>query len=251
MASKRRNPYLDMLKGIACIAVIAMHWSFESEFRAFLLAIATRWTMPVFFAISGYFAWKSNLNSCRRKTVHILKITICASLIYLTIALLQHVSDIAGFLRSELTLKNIGAFVVFNSPMVFEKRLWFLYALLYDYLVFWFLTKKGWIKQSYIFIPITLAIHFGVAYTSRALDLGIQAGFVRNWMFEGFPCFMFGHWLHENQARIKDKNPMHWLAAGVALCVGGGWRVFAFRQRLDAYWFCTCGGLFYGLRDSC
>ena len=220
MASKRRNPYLDMLKGIACIAVIAMHWSFESEVRAILLAIATRWTMPVFFAISGYFAWKSNLNSCRRKTVHVLRITICASLIYLTIALLRHVSDIAGFLRSELSLKNIGAFVVFNSPMVFEKRLWFLYALLYDYLVFWFLTKKGWIKQSYVFIPITLAIHFGVAYTSRALDLGIQAGFVRNWMFEGFPCFMFGHWLHENQARIKDKNPMHWLAAGVALCVG-------------------------------
>lgn len=215
METKKRNEYLDILKGVACIGVILMHCSFPGLFGALLIVVTGRWTMPIFFAISGYFAWDSNETSCKRKTRHILNITIWSSLLYLVVALIQNAGNIGGFLKDEFTLKNIGAFVVFNSPMVIEKRLWFLYALLYVYVLFWILVKKNWVKKSYIFVPIMLGLHFGIAYSSRIFNLGIANGFVRNFLLEGFPCFMFGHWLHENEERIREKVPSRWIVAGI------------------------------------
>lgn len=211
---KRRNYYMDIMKGVACFGVILAHCSFPGMFGDLVVVVMCRWTMPIFFMISGYFAWNSDETSCKRKTKHIFQITMWASLFYLVIALIQNAGDIGKFLRSEITLKNIGAFVVFNSPMVIEDKLWFLYALLYVYILFWLLVKKNWVMKSYIFVPIALGVHIGIAYSSRIFNLGIANGFVRNFLLDGFPCFMFGHWLHEREEKIHTKQASRWLIVG-------------------------------------
>ena len=67
---KKKNKCLNVMKGIGCIGVVFIHVQFPGEFGkvAFLLA---RYAVPLFFMISGYYAYGACQDKlkCRMKKI--------------------------------------------------------------------------------------------------------------------------------------------------------------------------------------
>lgn len=104
---KQYNYCLDFIKGMACIFVVLMHVEFPGLTGTAVQAIS-RFSVPFFFMVSGYFCFRQFLQKSddknaavnggliiRKKTLHIAKITLYASLFYFTLALLQHFTSVS------------------------------------------------------------------------------------------------------------------------------------------------------------
>lgn len=88
MAQKKYNYCFDYLKCIACIFVVFMHCEFPGVFGTAVQAIS-RFCVPFFFMISGYYSYNTSTESSKRKVKRIAKMTIYASVFYLIFALVQ------------------------------------------------------------------------------------------------------------------------------------------------------------------
>ena len=141
---KQYNYCLDFLKGIACMFVVFMHCEFPG-ITGVAVQVISRFCVPIFFMVSGYFCFKPVTVSekikkggdgliVKRKVIHIGKITLYASLFYLTFVFLQHL--VFHNLNFAITWKNIFNWVVFNEPKVVAGQYWFLFALLYAYIIY-------------------------------------------------------------------------------------------------------------------
>ncbi len=81
-----RNSCLDWIKGIACVFVVFMHCEFPGRLGTVVQCIS-RFCVPFFFMVSGYFAWYEKPKQPRygAKLRHIGFITLCAVLFYLAV----------------------------------------------------------------------------------------------------------------------------------------------------------------------
>ncbi len=207
MSLKEYNSCLDFIKAIACICVVFMHVEFPGVFGIVVQAMS-RFCVPFFFMVSGYFCFypgESDYNGVRmtKKINHIGIITLWASLFYLVLALAKIV-----FLNGTLSfsIKGVIQWLVFNSPIVVVGQLWFLYALLYDYLLFALLWKSDRISQACLFIIPILCVYVFMAQGLHLCGVNVPNMLYRNWLIEGFPFFMAGFWIHKNQKRIIISN---------------------------------------------
>lgn len=114
------NNAINILKGIACILVVWMHCEFPGVFGDYVQCIG-RFSVPFFFAVSGYFCFYEDRMRLREKIpgkiIHILKITLWSTFIYLLWAFVKR-----WVWNEELLLNNIDVrlikFVIFNEPFV-------------------------------------------------------------------------------------------------------------------------------------
>lgn len=211
--TKQYNYCLDFLKGIACMFVVFMHCEFPGITGIAVQAIS-RFCVPFFFMVSGYFCWKplkvkgvskiDNKTRIIKKVIHIGKITLYASLFYLAFVLIQHLA----FHNQSLTItwKNIFNWVVFNVPKVVASQYWFLFALLYAYILYGVLEHFNLRRFSYILAAIMFVVFICLAQGAYIAGYKIPNMIYRNWLVEAFPYFMLGHWIHENIERINISN---------------------------------------------
>ena len=212
-AIKQYNYCLDFIKGFACMFVVFMHCEFPGITGVAVQAIS-RFCVPFFFMVSGYFCFKpvivgeknngGNGLIIKRKVIHIGKITLYASLFYLTFVLLQHL--VFHNQSFAITWKNIFNWVVFNVPKVVAGQYWFLFALLYAYVFYGILEHFNLRKLSYILALVMFVVYIVLAQGMHLSGILIPNRIYRNWLIEAFPYFMVGHWIHENQDRINISN---------------------------------------------
>ena len=196
---KQYNHCLDFIKGIACICVIFMYCEFPGITGTAVQAIS-RFSVPFFFMVSGYFCYYPDLESYddsvyRRKIMHIGRIVLWASLFYLLFAFVLKKSIIVN-------RYDAVAFGVFNQPFIIVGQLWFLYALLYDYLVYGIIWKKNKIRLFYCLSVILFIAYICLAQGAHLFDIKVPNMYYRNWLIEGLPFFFAGHWIHKNQDKI-------------------------------------------------
>lgn len=163
MLKQERNITFDVLKGVACIAVVLIHYGFKGTFGVAVNSLL-RFAVPIFFGISGYYLSSSNLISDEkviRKIRHILKILLFSGVFYLFFFIIWNQVmysefDFGAFINNRITAGRIVKLFFSNDPLVYA-HLWFLLALLYCYFavlfIFKYITKK-WLL--YIFIPLLL-----------------------------------------------------------------------------------------------
>lgn len=206
-----RNYCIDFLKGIACICVVFMHCEFPGKFGIFVQCVS-RFCVPFFFMVSGFFAYREETQyTCStpqyRKILHILKITIFASIFYFLIEIVKYI--ITGNMIV-ITKSHILYWILFNQPCIIAGQLWFLFALLYVYLIFAFVQRFNLYKLAYILIPILMIGYIVLAQGMHLVGKSIPNMLYRNFLFEGFPFFMLGHFLHYKEERICNyfKNPV-------------------------------------------
>ena len=216
--TRQYNHCLDFIKGIACICVVFMHCEFPGITGTAVQAIS-RFSVPFFFMVSGYFCYYPDRETYddsvyRRKITHIGRIVLWASLFYLFFAFV---------LKKSITVTRYDAvaFGVFNQPFIVVGQLWFLYALLYDYLVYGIIWRKNKIRWFYCLSVILFIAYICLAQGAHLCGIQVPNMYYRNWLIEGLPFFFAGHWIHANQEKIRipDKFLLLIVLISTLLCL--------------------------------
>ncbi|WP_407401162.1 acyltransferase [Sodaliphilus sp.] len=202
--SKQYNYCLDFIKGLACIFVVFMHCEFPGVLGAMVQAIS-RFCVPLFFMISGYFCFKPEGNplNITKKVKHILAITINACIFYTIFMMVMALAgkDV-GWAISKWGVFN---WVIFNKPAWagVAGQYWFLFALLYTYISFGLLVRLGWLKQAYWLAGAMFVVYIVLAQGMHLAGHRIPNMLYRNWLVEGFAYFMLGYWIHNYKDKLK------------------------------------------------
>lgn len=237
-SQKKYNACLDFIKGLACIFVVWMHCEFPGNMGVVVQAIS-RFSVPLFFMVSGYFSYRRELIEkmdiryrglkkivANRKVRHIAIITFWASLFYFAWVLLQ--LSIWHDVNLHISKSEIAVWLIFNEPAVIAKHLWFLFALLYDYILVSILDGTHAQRYQYWFGGLSLLLLFVFGQVIHLLGIRFPVpdfirSFVsfplpatvsvpnflyRNWLVEGLAFFMLGRWIRENGDNIRIGNSM-------------------------------------------
>ena len=118
-------------------------------------------------------------------------ITLGASLFYLAMS-----CTTAGFSwigQNNWRKLNWVKFLAFNEPNFVAGQLWFLFALLYDYVLWALVDRFKLCRIAYLMIPVLLLAYVLLAQGASLAGIWIPNYFYRNFLIEGFPLFMLGH----------------------------------------------------------
>ena len=202
-----KNMTLEVLKLGASYMVIFIHVLFSGTAGLIVDALA-RFAVPLFFLISGFFSYGISVEKIKKRIAHIASLIVFASVFHICFkvamiwvsnsgkAVLEHLSEY-------LAPKALFNLVVLNEPTS-SGHLWYLFAILYVYLIFLFLTKFH-VDEKYIFaaalILMVLHVILGEGLSVGGIKLSIQL--VRNFLLMGFPFFVMGLFVkkHENKLR--------------------------------------------------
>ncbi|MDO4805794.1 MAG: acyltransferase [Coriobacteriales bacterium] len=198
-AKKPRNHSLDFVKGIACMLVVCMHCEFPGYLGTFVQCIS-RFAVPFFFMVSGYFCFrKEGKVRYTKKIKHILFILIFASIFYLIV-------EITSGHSLTITNRDIKDWLLFNEPAVIAAQLWFMFALLYDYILFGLIDRAGLVRLTKLLIPLGLLAYACIAYGAHFAGIKIPNCYYRNFLTEGLPLFSLGYWIRAYENRIHVSN---------------------------------------------
>ena len=144
MAEKVKKQYnnLNAIKIMAAFFVVCIHIRFPGDFGNAVVAVA-RFAVPFFFMLSGFFSYYENkevLNAkYKRKIRHLCTIFAGSFLMYLAYDSLTHIlnGSLMNYLADKFSFVALAEFIAFNHPRVME-ALWFLPALVYATVVFFF-----------------------------------------------------------------------------------------------------------------
>ena len=239
---KKRNCCLDFVKGIACIFVVFMHCEFPGVLGIGVQAIS-RFCVPFFFMVSGYFLRKSDGSVAWGKKIrHIAVIAIAATLFYLV------VTPIWGDFITRPSLLQIGMWACFNDPYYVSGHLWFLFALLYDYFLFSLLDKLKLTKYAGVIVCIAISLYILCAQGAALAGFYIPKIVYRSFLIEGVAFFGAGFWLRDNREKIRVPNLVNviLLVVSTVLCIGErallgrdfGVNVFTFVQVFALFMLC-------------
>lgn len=205
-----RNMVMECTKLVASFFVLFIHVSFPGQFGHLVNCIATM-AVPMFFMISGYFNYGASCAAIRRRTLHIAKLLLGGTLLYILWSCVS--TELAGgstiaYLRAALILDPIEItnwIILHIHP--YAGHLWYLNAILLCYLCFWgytrFFPEKEVDYRPFYFLCLILLVLFllyGVimpADGSNSTGLSIRNG----WVF-GLPMFGLGMFLRQYQDRI-------------------------------------------------
>ena len=211
--TKSRNYCLDLAKAIACICVVFMHCEFPG-YLGILVQCVSRFSVPLFFMISGYFCYrKDGETDYRKKIRHICKMILYGTVLYsILTVMLQEVYP--------LTVKGLFDWIVFNEPEIIAPQMWFLFALLYDYILFSLVEKYKAYKIAYACIPLGIIIYIIMAQGMHLYGIKVTNYYYRNFLIEGFPLFSLGYLIHEKEEQIKvsDKILIGTMIVSTLLC---------------------------------
>lgn len=191
---RRQNETLNAIKAIACVCVVFMHCEFPGALGVYVQAIS-RWCVPFFFMISGYFCLDENFEFCSRdkvfrKLLHILSLTGGAVAFYIAVNLMT--SLWSGQFSFCVTPKMLFKFVAFNVPFFVPGQLWFLFALVGVYIAVYCLLR---LNLSYVIIPLGIVmciVYLCLAQGFHLLGIGMSGWVYRSWVVEGIAFFSLG-----------------------------------------------------------
>ena len=209
--NKQYNYCLDFMKGIACLFVVWMHCEFPGKTGVIVQAIS-RFCVPFFFMVSGYFCVNmsktvmggGNRLIINKKTKHIFRLTLWASLFYLVWAVIRNL--VWHDNSFNISLVQAVAWLAFNQPVVIGGHLWFLFALLYDYILVSLFDGKKIHNRQYLFGVISLVLLFVLGQGVHLAGVYIPNCIYRNWLVEGLAFFMLGRWIKENKDKVNLSN---------------------------------------------
>ncbi|MBR4673558.1 MAG: acyltransferase [Victivallales bacterium] len=217
-SQKKHNYCIDFIKGCACILVVFMHCEFPGRLGMAIQAVS-RFCVPFFFMVSGYFAYTEKIYSAWRKIIHIGQITLFASLFYIIVAIVKHF--VCGTSLA-FSLQDVGIWFLSNKPIIIPGQLWFLYALMYDYVLYAIVVRLRLQKVAYWMIPLLFIAYFIMAQGAYLCGIKLP-NFYRNFLIEGFLFFMLGNWLHRNEEKasrlLNDRILCSLVAVSTILCL--------------------------------
>ncbi len=216
MLKKNRNHYLNYWKGIGCFGVVFFHTRFPLFTLDGILQTMFRFTIPLFFMVSGYFCYGEDRGLVEKKLPAKIKrifwINLGGCFYYLLMQLaiaalgdshgsMEDVIERVHMMFNKETMIN---WLVFNQDP-FVHIMWFTSALLYCYFLFWVINHFNLYRLFYGLIPVLLVIHLVVGNVVALFGMETPKVYYRNFWLFGLPFFMLGNWLHKHQNSVQEK----------------------------------------------
>lgn len=221
MQSNRSNN-LDLLRIVATISVIVIHVNYQFfQFRyqspqfevnyvvQSSLNLITRFSVPAFVMLSGYFILNNAANSdiksfYKKSSYKVLFPTILVIFIYFLFSLLN------AFLKHESLLLPIKGILSGNF-----NNLWYMYMLMGLYLItpFVILVKERVSRRTFTFASIVLMIWAMLSQITSSSTIFYNLGIV----FAFLPYYMIGSLFYGENKNVASKNVPIKLAALICL----------------------------------
>lgn len=210
-STKMMNHQLDLYKGVACILVIFIHISVPEPVNAFVMSLAKA-AVPLFFVVSGYYA--HDYSTARLPSRYFAKIFRSVKLLLVASTVYAIFNAVILFAKggrqvkslifaNDVTVDNIARFVFLCKPeqlFRISPHMWFLFALTYAYVAFYFIANRGWYRLAYM---MSLVFVVGYIMTFEILVpanyVELEYGFRRNFFVTGFPFFTMGFAIRRNE----------------------------------------------------
>ncbi len=209
-----RNQTLDVLKFMASFAVVCIHYMFFGVSGEIVRAIS-RFAVPFFFAISGYFAYYDDSQKTQRKVKHIFALYVSSFLLYFIYSLFKCIlvgQTLEEYILMYVNKTTIIDFLVLNST-ISSAHLWFLPALIYCYLLNLLLNKR--IPEKIIFLVsfVLMVSYLVIEEVLPIFKIDIPKYIYGNVLFRAYPCFMLGMFIRKHKSFIKKRvtKQMVWL----------------------------------------
>lgn len=206
--NKQRNYSLDLLKFISSFMIICIHFKIAGK-TGELLTVISRFAVPVFFMVSGYYACHDDCDKLKRKIINIVKIYFISVVIYfcfniVVMILKGQIREALWYVSTYLRIQYTSKIFLFNESIT-AMHLWFLGSLIYSYVV-QYLALKIKIKDNVIYLISTLLIITHLVLGIGLPALGIETPefllknyMLRNYLFMGYPLFVFGTFVRKKE----------------------------------------------------
>lgn len=217
-----RNLTLECCKLIAACFVVFLHIPFPGNF-GILVVCLSRFAVPLFFAVSGWFSYGSEPQKLLRRLKHILLLELTGDCIYIGWRCIREV--LSGEILLDCLLRQLPdgqtlkLWLLWNVDP-FGGHLWYLSATALCYILLWAYTRLQKGKKRYhglyaASIPL-LAVCFAMSEFSGFTGIHVDYRIYRSGIFLGVPMFCLGMFLRQ-YGRILRGLPM--LASGILLSI--------------------------------
>lgn len=206
---------MECAKLIAAFFVVVIHVPFPGDFGN-VISCLSRFAVPMFFAISGYFSYGADSKKLSRRFLHILKLNLLATalVIFCKYQSMSH-WDAGVLLKLQQLMptwdKLFRWAVLHVNP--FSGELWYLTATLACYGVLWgyvrfFDQKPVTYRPLYLACTVLFLIRFFAGDLLRYFGAEIPFYIFRDGWFLGLPMFAMGMFLRQYQQRILSAVPL-------------------------------------------
>lgn len=204
----QKNYTLEVLKLFASYMVVFIHVKFYGELGVAIETLA-RFAVPLFFLISGYYSYRIQPEKILKRAKNILNLSILAVGSYtvfniVTFLLRGKVSRVFLYLAKYLNITKLWKLVIFNVP-ISAGHLWFLLALIYVYLVFYWITVSRFNeKVMFILSFVLLGGHLLLGEGLSMVGIRLPLWLVRNFALMGMPFFVLGLFTRKHENKLHN-----------------------------------------------
>jgi len=199
----KQNHFLYIIEAIACLSIIFIHAQIPSSIGT-ELKILSRFAVPLFFLISGYYNYFSSKEKLVNRVKKMIKTFIFFSSIYL---LIDFIFMQAGLLPIDFEPIDLLYLIFFNYTNFICYHLWFLLALIYTYVFNIIFYKKKFSLKILIITLISIILFYVLEYLFKdTIERDTILVLTRNWITIGIPFYYVGRLLKPNAKYLKISN---------------------------------------------
>lgn len=193
--NNQRNNTLEIIKLFASYMVVFIHVLFYGRLGVIMDALA-RFAVPLFFLISGFYSYRIKPEKIKKRIKQLVILLIFSSILYTFFNVSMLVGDnsdaIVTYFRKYFNLETLINLFVFNIP-VSAYHLWYLLAIIYVYIIFYFATIFRFNEKVVFFLSFSLLfLHILLGECLSALGIVLPTLIVRNFALMGIPFFALG-----------------------------------------------------------
>lgn len=210
VTTKQRLYRMDHFKLLASYFVVCIHSLFPGDYGTAVKAIA-RFAVPFFFLCSGFFLYGNTPESIIKKALHILKLLLVTTAVYLGVGVALFVlqrdfGGLSDYLSSLIRPRAFVQFILVNECAV-AGHLWYLAAMVYVYIIYYFIEKfKVPDLITAISAVVLLVLHLVIWHILLTYQITESTFFVRNFLFIGFPFVTIGRMMKKHLDKLPRLN---------------------------------------------
>ena len=202
-----RNYSIDAFRLLGAVAVILLHVRYGKLQNEVVLLLRwfSRWAVPFFFMVSGYFLQKNyaklGVAAFMKSLLNLVSVALVANLAMMVLRIIQEGKDWGQFFSLNLFTMN--------------GHLWFLNALIIASLLLWWMLER---KADAWLLPVAhIVVAFSLVNNAYSMLLGLKTNKEFSMLILALPFLIYGY--KASQTQFVEKNIRVWGA--VLLIVGG------------------------------
>ena len=204
----KKNTTLELLKLFASYMVIFIHVLFYGRLGIVFDTLA-RFAVPLFFLISGFYSYQITPEKLKKRTLNILTLLILATVCYTIfniapLLLKGNIDKVVLHFSKYIDFTTLSILFILNVP-VSSVHLWYLFAMLYVYVVFYFVMMLRFSEKVISIISCSLLfLHILLGECFSAFGIDLPAPIVRNFALMGIPFFGLGLLVKKYEAKLHN-----------------------------------------------